>query len=674
VTGVTAWRSVGRIARGFRLRHGDPSGHASYFGAVLRNREWILNIRTKVVLLLTGVFLVFALIEWGVGEMLLLPRFEQIERDYAATAMKRIDSGVSQALDGLQVSAIDWGNWADTYRYMQDHNNEYSQENLNALALKQLHISALAFIDLNGRIIWSLAQDPGTAAPIQLDLFTGGAMPADFPWAEDLREASPRHGLIATNPGVLLAAVSPILDGYGHGPSRGLVVMGRLLTSLEIAAIGSKAQTSVTLTAMQSAAHPRLNFLPNPAAPGETTQTVPTSETTQVYRVFQDIYGQPIMTLRVDVPRTLTAHARTTVNSAMAFTIGAFVVVLVFVLLVLERTVFAPLATVTRHTMAIGAGDDLTTRLNLDRSDEIGTLANEFDRMVAQVAESRRQLVDNSFQAGMAEFSRGVLHNIGNAMTPLSVRVAKLQDLLRTAPIEDIERALAECAEGEIPSQRQSDLDEFLRLASAEMAGLIKTADADVGMMMRQATMVQNALSERLPALNARTVIEAVELPAVIHQSLEIVPDSCREQIDIEIDRSLQLVSPVWTARTVLRLVIQNLIINAAEATRAAGKSRGSVRFTAAMQYEGGEQKLQLECHDTGIGIEPHNVERIFERGFSTKLGKGNSGIGLHWCATAINALGGRIWATSEGIGHGASLHIVIPVTPPAEAAGTIAA
>ena len=60
----------------------------------------------------------------------------------------------------------------------------------------------------------------------------------------------------------------------------------------------------------------------------------------------------------------------------MGFTIGAFVVVLIFMLLVLNRTVFAPLARVTRHAIAIGSGDDLTTRLNLERSDEIVELAS----------------------------------------------------------------------------------------------------------------------------------------------------------------------------------------------------------------------------------------------------------------------------------------------------------
>ncbi len=627
-----------------------------------------------MIALLSAVFLVFALVEWCVGELLLLPRFEQIERDNAATAMKRMEAGVALALDGLQVSANDWGNWADTYRFMQDHNKEYAQENLSPIAMKQLHITALAFVDSNGKLMWSYAQDPISSDPISLDLFAGGSLPADSPWNENLRNETPSHALVATNHGVLLAALAPILDGYGHGPARGAVVMGRLLTPREIAQIGAKAQTAASVVTLRTVGRPTGAFLPNGAAAGTRQQLVSDPQNTQVYHVFSDIYGQPVMTLRVDVPRTITANARTTVDAAMAFTIGAAVAVLLLTLFALNSTVFAPLAQVTQHATAIGSGDDLTTRLNLRRHDEIGTLAQEFDRMVGKVAESRRQLIDNSFQAGMAEFSRGVLHNIGNAMTPLAVRITKLKEQLRRAPIEDVERALVELGEGGSSPDRQSDLDEFLRLACGELAGIVKAAEVDVGLMMRQAGMVQTALSERLPSSHARTVMESVELPAIVHQSLEIVPDDRRELIDIELDRSLQTVGPVWTARTVLRLVIQNLIINAAEAVRAANSGRGTVRFTAAIQGEDGQRRLLLECQDTGCGIEPKNIERIFERGFSTKEGKRNSGIGLHWCATAINALGGRMWASSDGPGHGATMHLIVPIATPTEAADTKAA
>jgi len=324
--------------------------------------------------------------------------------------------------------------------------------------------------------------------------------------------------------------------------------------------------------------------------------------------------------------------------------------------------------------VAIGAGDDLTTRLNLDRPDEIGALAAEIDRMVAQVAESRRQLVDHSFESGRAESSRGVLHNIGNAMTPLGVRLAKLRERLQLAPAQDVERALAEREGAGGDAQRQADLDEFLRLASGELAEVVKAAADDVEIVGRQAALVQHALSEQLHSSRAPTVTEAATLPAIINQSLEIVPDSCRDLARVELDPSVHDVGPIHVARTVLRLVLQNLIINAAEAIRAAGRERGVVRFSAVLVAEAGQSRLQLDCADTGVGIAAENLERVFERGYSTKRGSGNLGIGLHWCATTIHALGGRIWASSAGPGSGATMHLVIPVPAAATAFNTAAA
>jgi sensor domain CHASE-containing protein len=633
-----------------------------------------MKIRTKVVALLAAVFFVLALAEWGVGRALLLPRFEAIELDDARTAMTRIDYGVHQTLNELQVNATDWGNWTDTYTFMLDHNARFQQGNLSESAMKQLRLTTLAFVDLNGDVVMARSLDPVSGKLLLQDPFAHGSLPPNFPWRDRLRDGRGANGFILTGRGVMFAAVAPILDGFGHGPSRGLVLMGRLLSNAEIAGIGARAQTSVALVAARGGSGPALSLPPlsGPAASGGSITMNDT--TTQVFRAFADVYGRPIMTLRVDMPRTITAHARTTVADAMAFTVGAAVAVLLILLALLDRTVLTPLAKVTRHAVAIGAGDDLTPRLNLERKDEIGALAAEIDRMVAQVAESRRQLVDHSFQSGMAESTRGVLHNIGNAMTPLSVRLAKLQERLRIAPTGDVERALAERERSPSEAQRQADLDEFLRLASGELAEVVKAAADDVDIVMRQAALVQNALTEQLQSSRAPTVTEAATLPAIISQSLEIVPDSCRELARIELDPSVHGVGPIHVARTVLRLVLQNLIINAAEAIRAAGRGRGVVRFSAALLADGGQSRLQLECTDTGVGIAAENLERVFERGYSTKRASGNLGIGLHWCATTVNALGGRIWASSAGDGSGATMHLVIPVPAPAATLNTVAA
>jgi two-component system, NtrC family, sensor kinase len=317
----------------------------------------------------------------------------------------------------------------------------------------------------------------------------------------------------------------------------------------------------------------------------------------------------------------------------------------------------------TRHAVALGEDRDLTTRLELHRGDEIGVLARELDRMMERVAESRMQLVDQSFQAGFAELAKGVLHNLGNAMTPISVRLASLTDRLRAAPIVEAEQAVAELRRGVADPERSADLEEFLRLACKELATTVRSTQEDVATMTRQASVIQTALTEQLRSTRNEHVIEPVRLTELLTQSLEIVPDACRARLSIEQDETVRRVGVIRVARTVLRLILQNLIINAADAVRDAGKERGTLRLSAAIVRDAERQQLHLQCIDDGVGIPAQNLARVFEKGFSTKSPETNHGIGLHWCANAVGALGGRIWAASDGPGRGAALHLLVPLT-----------
>ncbi len=190
----------------------------------------------------------------------------------------------------------------------------------------------------------------------------------------------------------------------------------------------------------------------------------------------------------------------------------------------------------------------------------------------------------------------------------------------------------------------------------------MSSARSDVEVVQRQATIVQTALSELMRSTRNTQVVESVRLPELVAQTLEIVPDACRQRLVVDNDESLRKVGAVHVARTVLRLILQNLIINAADAVRDSGRDKGVLRFAAEIVRDAHSEQLHLQCKDDGVGITADNLQRVFDKGFSTKARETNYGIGLHWCANAIGALGGRIWAASEGPGLGASMHLMLPL------------
>jgi two-component system NtrC family sensor kinase len=618
-----------------------------------------VKIRSKVAVLLAAIFAILGVAAFLVAEYVIMPSFAELERADARTAMRRINYTLEESIDRLAVSAFDWGNWADTYQFAVDRNREYVEANLTRIGLHNIGVNVFLVVDLAGNVLHASEIDLDSDGPLGLDLATRKVLPADFPWRAQLAAARPAHGLLRTNLGPLMLAAAPILDGNGHGPSHGMVLLGRLLSSDVVSGIGKQAQAAVTL-------------LPPSGDHRRDEQLVEGSDATRVYRDFDDIYGQPILTLRVDLPRDVTQRGYAAARYGAAYLAAAALVVFGLLVAALNRLILSPLAIVTRHAVAVGKDQDLTTRLELSSNDEIGVLAREFDRMVVRVAESRTQLVDQSYQAGLAELAKGVLHNLGNAMTPIGVRLANVIERLRRSPAEDAREAVNELTAGSPDAERRADLEEFVRLACAELAQAVKGSREDLAVMQRQMGVVQSALAEQQRTARNEHVIEAVRLTDLLSQSLELVPDACRQRLAIESDDSLRTVGVVRVARTVLRLVLQNLVINAADAVRDAGRQRGRFSVSADVVGESAQRRLRLHCRDDGVGIPPENLTRIFESGFSTKSRETNQGIGLHWCANAVNALRGRIWAESEGRGCGASFHVEVPLAT-GTAAGSLA-
>lgn len=599
-----------------------------------------MTIRWKVGVLITALLAVLGLSELLVADRVLMPSFTRLEQGEARMAMRRVRYALERTLDQVALSATSWGNWADTYRFAREHNRSFIDENLTPIGLRELAVDTVLIMGVDGKVLASgaLAAEAGqTADPNVLQRM---AVPAG-------------RGIVQSPHGLMLVAAAPILDGFGHGPARGTVVMGRYLSKDEAGRLSAQAQVALAM-------------LP-PVDPTRFKPIMQSDDNTSAYDTLIDIHGKPILTLRVDLPREITRSGWSAVRYATSYLLVTSVIVVILLMLILNRVVLNPLARVTRHTVNIAKDGDLTQRLQFERSDELGVLADEVDRMVARVAESRSQLVDQSFQAGFAELSKGVLHNLGNAMTPIGVRLASLEARLRSTDEQDFRLVAGELASADLDPQRRLNLAELLGLAAGSLEDMLRHARQDVELIIRQTSVVQSALAEQLRSTRNEHVWEAVILPDLLAQSLEIVPDHARSRLLIQADEQVESVGVVNVPRTVLRLVLQNLIINAAEAIEAAGRAPGELRVGARIEPGGEDELLVLHCTDNGVGIPTERLERVFDKGFSTKSRETNCGIGLHWCANVLAALGGRVWASSDGPGRGATFHVSLPLRSPVQ-------
>ena len=303
-----------------------------------------MNIRSQVTVLIAGIFLILGLAAILVGKLVIMPSFAQLERADAFTAMRRIERALDQTLGQVAVASVDWGNWADTYRFVTDRNPEFISANITGVALRQLDVNALLIVDRDGNVVLARDDDLKSERPLGLDLTARSALPENFPWRANLRNGQPARGLLRTNRGVLMLAAAPILDGNGHGPVRGMVLMGRLLNAAAVDGIAARAQAQLGML---------------PAASGEVSERLEeTDSVTRVFRPFLDVYGKPAMAFRVDVPREVSLRGKAAVKVAAWSLLAAVVVVLLLLVIVLNRVILDPLGAITRHAVSIGEGAD----------------------------------------------------------------------------------------------------------------------------------------------------------------------------------------------------------------------------------------------------------------------------------------------------------------------------
>jgi two-component system NtrC family sensor kinase len=354
-------------------------------------------------------------------------------------------------------------------------------------------------------------------------------------------------------------------------------------------------------------------------------------------------------TAAIEVRQTLEETERAFQRALREGVLARLVILAAFVLSILAVTrwsIARPIRALIRGAHAVGRGD-LAQRIELRRGDEIGQLAEEFNRMAANLqsahgeilrqAEERRRLEQDVEQAqklaAVGMLMAEIAHEIG---TPLNVISGRAEVLERALPLDH-------------PSRRHVEL-------------ILKQTE-------RITSIIRSLLDYSRPR---QPELREEAIAPLIARVTDLLLGRCRaKDVRIQLDLPVGL-PPILGDPDHLQQLFLNLLLNALDASPRGSIIRVTEGSGAVLPEEGrasnARGKAEGPCQeihvvDAGEGIAPDRLDRVFQPFFSTKKRNQGTGLGLPIAEEIVRGHRGEVEVLSIP-GNGTEVIVRLPLAP----------
>lgn len=287
----------------------------------------------------------------------------------------------------------------------------------------------------------------------------------------------------------------------------------------------------------------------------------------------------------------------------------------------------------------------------------------ERERTQAELAKVHREFIDAARRAGMAEIATGVLHNIGNALNSVTVSASMMNNQLSESKLsEQFKNTLS------LFDEHVDDLGDYLvndtkgKLVPRFLKLLSDNLDSDQASMMKEVRClidsidhIKAIISTQQTYATAGGLVEPLDINEVLDDAIGLNAASYIKH-GINIVRNYGELPTVLVDKQRLLQIVINLVKNAKEALEEQLPGHKKITITTRAEND----RLIIEVADSGIGILPEKLSKIFSHGFTTKV-KGH-GFGLHSCANAATEMDGSLSVKSDGHMLGATFALNLPL------------
>ncbi len=353
------------------------------------------SLKIRVTLLILGIFILISLIDFAIKKYAIYPSFIQLEQHEVKQNLERCKQAIDREIITLHMLCGDWSSWSDTYAYVQKPNRDYEESNLIGETFTSYGLQLIIIINDKNEVVWGKIFDPGLKNEITLKGFNMEIIPRNHPVLQfepkDNLKGRVHTGIFISEYGPLLISSRPILKSNDEGPIRGTVIMGKFLSEKVIETIRRQAKVPFKIILPDNSNFPSIkaNIDKNNGLYIETRE-----KDLIAYEPYLDDRSKTAFIIETQFPREITEKGFTALKFSFMVMIITSLIILLIVYTLLSKSIIKPITALTDFTLHIKENRNFSVRVPIERSDEIGTLADGMNDMVSTIEEQTTHLTE----------------------------------------------------------------------------------------------------------------------------------------------------------------------------------------------------------------------------------------------------------------------------------------
>ena len=538
-----------------------------------------LQRKTLLIIALT-VVCSFLILYAGVSQIL-VKGFRNIETEVARQKVEEGQVVVSELVNKIDAILSDYAAWDDSYHFVENRDEQFINSTLPVGTFVNAGINVIVYLDQQGKIVFQRQVDREREEEVPFSTALARNLAPGSPLINHDKTKSVIKGVLSLPEGTMLVVSRPIVKSDMSGPSNGTLLMGRYLDKERIEDMARILQRKPIV---HKADEPNL---PRDWAAARTHLTqghefaiqITGEDSLACYGLIKDIYGEPAMLVRLDLPRDIYQQGRLTIRTLVWSLLAGGVVLGVIILRLLNTKVLSRVAALDRAARGIAGNHDTSQRVPVHGRDELANLATSFNAMLQALETASRDLriaKDAAEEASRlkSKFLAIASHEI---RTPLHCIISFAETILASNKIEDARH-------------HTETIFQEAQIMLAIINSLLDHAKIEAGKMELEYSPMdlRNLLTGVINNASVQARNKPVEIRAAFSDQLPhgVLGDSLR-----------------------LRQILLNLTSNAVKFT-----DRGSVTITAVpLTVDPKQTTIRFAVSDTGIGIPKDKQETIFE-------------------------------------------------------------